>query len=197
MVNATLPTLRRIEYENHENYRIPTLQAEGYKYIGTLHTYEMDIPSFENSARIRLAESKHLPGIIAVGLSVFRHSRFYTDPQIPFETGQRIYEERIRKSFLHDTVFVALIDTKVVGFCALRENEIELIAVATTHQRHGVGKQLIDRCANLIRARGGGTLKIKTQGSNHAARAFYRKMGFKCTRIQKEFHKHESASNGS
>ena len=192
-----LPTLRRIEYDNHENYKYPQLKAGGYKEIGTLHTYELSVPTFDESPVIRKAESKHLQSMINIGLSVFRHSRFYTDPEIPFETAQQVYEARIRNSFLHDIVWVALMGEEVVGFCSLRDNEIELIAVSTAYQGMGVGRRLVESCISFIRARGGGQLKIKTQGSNHAARSLYRKIGFKCTRIQKEFHKHGNVDNAS
>ncbi len=191
-----LPILRRIDHKDLD--AIDAAIADSFDFIGTIHSYELNIPDLRTDICIKRASSKHLDGAVQVGLSELRHSRLYTDPKIPFEVAQKVYEERIRHAFGTSTVFVAVHDRDgVIGFCSLHDDEIELIAVASNYQGQGVGRRLVECCVGECRWRGFKKLKIKTQGSNRCARNFYEKLGFKRIHIQKEFHKHESTSNGS
>ena len=220
------PTLRRIDHTDFD--AINAAVEDGFDFIGTLHSYELDIPEIHSDIRIgrancsgaeipscqdgggasqsdpnskQLGESDHLhplspkyqaliDGAVQVGLSELQHSRLYTDPKIPFEVAQKVYEERIRRAFQTSTVFVALHDSDgVIGFCSLLEDEIELIAVFSGYQGQGVGRRLVESCVDECRRRGFQKLKIKTQGSNRRARNFYEKIGFSRTHIQKDFHR--------
>lgn len=191
-----LPILRRIDHKDLD--AINAVVKDGFDFIGTLHSYELKIPELRSDIHIRRGGDEHLNGAVRVGLSELRHSRFYTDPKIPFEVAQNVYEERIRSAFQTSTVFVALHDREgVIGFCSLLENEIEFIAVASNNQGQGVGRRLVERCVDECRGRGFPTLRIKTQGSNRRARNFYEKLGFRRTHIQKDFHKHENFVDGT
>ena len=186
-----LPILKRIDHKDFD--AINAAVQDGFNFIGTLHCYELNIPKIHSDIQLRLAQGEHLNGAVQVGLAELRHSRLYTDPKIPFETAQKVYEERIRRAFQTATVFVAVHETDgVVGFCSLLEDEIELIAVTSFYQGQGVGRRLVESCVDECRRRGFQQLKIKTQGSNRRARNFYEKLGFSRTHIQKDFHRHKS-----
>ena len=183
--------LRRIDHKDTE--AINATVQDGFDFIGTLHSYELDIPEPCSDIHIKPASDAHLGGCIRVGLSELRHSRLYGDPKIPFEAAQKIYEKRIRIAFREAPVFVAVHDTEgVVGFCSLRDGEITLIAISKNYQRRGIATRLIQSCIDECRSTGLKKLKIATQGSNRPARNLYEKLGFKRTQIEKEFHKHEN-----
>ena len=219
-----LPILKRIDYKDLE--AIDAVVKDGFYFIGTLHSYELDIPELRSDIYIRrvnsggasrldpnsdqLGESDDLhpispryqaliDGAVQVGLSELQHSRLYADPKIPFEVAQKVYEKRIHRAFQTSTVFVAIHDIevaptpdlieRVIGFCSLLEDEIELIAVASDYQGQGIGRRLVQSCVDECREGGFTRLKIRTQGSNRGARNFYEKLGFERTHIEKDFHK--------
>ena len=191
-----LPILRRIDRKDLN--AINAAVEDGFDFIGTLHSYELKIPELRSDIHIRRGGNEHLNGAVRVGLSELRYSRFYTDPKIPFEVAQKVYEERIRHAFDTSTVFVAIHDPEgVIGFCSLPEDEIELIAVASNYQGQGVGRRLVQSCVDECERHGFPTLRIKTQGSNRRARNFYERLGFRRTHIQKDFHKHENFIDGT
>ena len=191
-----LPILRRIDHKDLE--AINAAVKDGFDFIGTLHSYELKIPEPRRDIHIRRGGNEHLNGVVRVGLSELRYSRFYIDPKIPFEVAQNVYEERIRRAFDTSTVFVTIHDPEsVIRFCSLLEDEIELIAVASNYQGQGVGRRLVERCVDECRERGLQTLRIKTQGSNRCARNFYERLGFRRTDIEKDFHKHEDFIDGT
>ena len=187
-----LPILRRVAHKDSD--AINAAVADGFYFIGTLHSYELDIPKIRSDIYIERGNDEYINGTVQIGLSELRHSRFYADPKIPFEVAQKVYEERIRHAFQTSTVFLAVHDRDgVIGFCSLLDDEIELIAVASSYQGQGVGRRLVESCVDECRRDGFEKLKIRTQGSNRGARNFYEKLGFSRTHIQKDFHKYETS----
>ena len=155
------PILRRFDHKDLDG--INAAIADGFDFIGTLHSYALKIPAIHSDLHIRLAQEEHLNDAVQVGLSELRHSRLYTDPKIPCEVAQKVYEERIRRAFETSTVFVAVHDREgVIGFCSLLEDEIELIAVAGNYQGQGVGRRFVERCIGECRGQGFQHLKIET-----------------------------------
>ena len=196
-----LPILRRVDENNVE--AIEQATEDGFDCVGTLHSYEMNIAKYRsNPIHVGCApKQRHIiDGAVHVGLSELRHSRLYADPRIPSEVAQKIYEERIRRAFDTCRVFTATRSNKgqvqVVGFSALRENEIELIAVLRECQGRQVGRRLVDACIDACVESGYRTITVKTQGSNRHARVFYEKLGFEGTKIEKDFHRYEDTPNG-
>ena len=182
------PLLRRIDDSDFEN--INAAAADGYDFIGTLHTYELQI-DLSDDIRIVEADRGFLNGILEVARESFSHSRFYADPNIPVEVAWQTYEHRIRFGFKASaTYFVAMHRDEVVGFCALQNNEVTLIAVTKAYQQKGIGRELIEACVNRCWRNGSNVMQVKTQGSNRVARSFYEKQGFKRNKIEKDFHKH-------
>lgn len=62
---------------------------------------------------------------------------------------------------------------RVVGFVALLGNEVGAIFVHPSHQRRGVGQQLMDKARELR-----GELIVEVFKANTIGRAFYAKYGF-------------------
>ncbi len=84
---------------------------------------------------------------------------------------------------------VAIHDAQVVGACLVRRHfpeaaEIELLAVRSSHHRHGIGRQILERVEADARAHGVELLQVKTLGPSaqyepyERTRRFYRAVGF-------------------
>ena len=185
----SLPILRRIDKDDTDG--LEHAIKDGFDFIGTLHSYKLDIPLDHFPVDIRDARQDDYDDVLEIALSELRHSRLYADSNIPFEVAQAVYRDRIKLAFRVSTIFVAVHigDQGIVGFCTLLDREIELIAVKSEHHGKGIGRKLVERCIDVASTRGDKTLIVKTQGSNRQARNFYEKVGFTRTQIEKDFHK--------
>lgn len=179
---------RRID--QRDQIAVDRAVADGYRFIGTIHSYEMPTGS---AFEIRLAKSDDLCACKAIAVTELRHSRLYADETIPFEFAQEVYRQRIARAFDETTVFVAEISvddgSRIAGFCTLADNTIDLIAVNGEYQGLGIGTALVGRCRAKCRKDGHNTLHVATQGSNRQARSFYERCGFERTKILQDFHK--------
>ena len=191
-----LPILRRIDKEDTES--VQHAIEDGFDFIGSLHTYALDIPKYHFPVEIREARKNDFDEVLGIGLSELRHSRLYMDRKIPFEVAQSVYRDRIKLAFRVSTIFVAVHvgGQEIVGFCSLLDKEIELIAVKSERTGIGIGRKLIDTCIDVAASRGDKRLVVKTQGSNVLARNFYEKCGFRRTKIEKDFHRYEDTTHG-
>ena len=194
----SLPILRRIDKANKA--AIARAIEDEFDYVEDLLTYELNLPSF--TVHIRRGRDSDIRESIQIALKELKHSRLYADPKIPQEMAQAVYKDRVRLMFATATVFVACFHSKsrepgIVGFAALKDSEIELIAVDSNYQRCGVGRKLVDACIESCRVNGSEILKVKTQRRNYRARSFYEKLGFSRTKIEKDFHKHEDTIDGT
>ena len=73
-----------------------------------------------------------------------------------------------------DDVWIAEIQSKLVGFMAIQEDLIDHLYVDPDHWRHGIGKMLLDHARTLSPKH----LWLYTLQVNTNARAFYVKNGF-------------------
>ncbi len=82
---------------------------------------------------------------------------------------------------LVNTGFIATADGKIVGFAALeiysaKLAELRSLAVTTEFQGRGIGRQLVDACMNLARARRVFEVMVITSSED-----FFRRCGFDFT----------------
>lgn len=88
-------------------------------------------------------------------------------------------------------MFVARTGTEIVGFSANRRIEagtVELagIVVLADHAGRGIGTALVEAAVEQARREGYASMLVKTETSNHRARAFYEKLGFDVDGVEKE-----------
>ena len=95
-------------------------------------------------------------------------------------------------------VIVATLDERVVGYVALGRRTafatnahvalVRSIAVAGAARRRGIAQGLLEQASGSARRSGQTTLRLTVMGSNEAALALYRKLGFvECGRFVDEF----------
>jgi ribosomal protein S18 acetylase RimI-like enzyme len=102
------------------------------------------------------------------------------------EEANRRYLEDIDAS----PTFLALVESKVVGFLTLKEHglytaEIQIMAVLPGLHRRGIGSGLLDVGQDYLRSKGIEYLQVKTLSASHPdgsyilTRAFYHSRGFR------------------
>lgn len=100
-----------------------------------------------------------------------------------------VQAEAIRSSCTSDEhdVLVAVLDGRPVGFATVALNAfhegmgvVDMIAVDPAYQRRGIARQLMNRCAEHMRAKGMDIAAVGTGGdSGHGpARALYEALGY-------------------
>ncbi len=106
--------------------------------------------------------------------------------------------EKIMRRFLadlsssaHSCLFVAENDSEVVGFLSgeIREGSpafspktwaaVEDIYVTRTYRSRGIGRALVDACAEWARDKGANGVSLQVAAGNERARKFYETLGFR------------------
>ena len=116
-------------------------------------------------------------------------------PAPPAPPDQPFFGERNQLA----DVLVAEADGQVIGYAIVRQYmpipshrdvlEINGLAVDPAHQGHGVGRRLVEACAEQARRRGARKLTLRVLGDNDGARRLYESCGFQVEGVLRdEFH---------
>jgi ribosomal protein S18 acetylase RimI-like enzyme len=98
----------------------------------------------------------------------------------------------LEKYIFDSAVYVAIIDTQIVGVFALFPLgktliEIKNIAVLEAHQGKSIGKKLLEYAISEAKKQGFEEIQIGTANSSIGQLALYQKMGFEMDSIRKSF----------
>ena len=122
-------------------------------------------------ANIRDYRAADREGVLSVWQRVFRETFSYLDDS-PSEQQFRTYFDEVITP-LH-RVWVASANDQIIGFISASGAEIRNLFVIPTHQRRGVGTELLHTSLRAMpQAR-----RVSTIAANTAARRFYEKNGF-------------------
>ena len=92
--------------------------------------------------------------------------------------------ERVHRALCHPDVLavVACDGDRVVAFAITQFGDehahLSLFAVDPSHQRLGIGRRMIDWTVEAAYTAGVAVIHLETRAANHAARRFYRNLGF-------------------
>ncbi|MFG0264496.1 MAG: GNAT family N-acetyltransferase [Rhodopirellula sp. JB055] len=118
---------------------------------------------------IRSYEPTDLDELLDVWMSASEVAHPFLSPE--FLSQER---ENIATIYLPNAeTWVYEVDGTVVGFLALLGNEVGGIFVAPTHQKRGIGRQLMDHAVSLR-----GNLELEVFVDNSIGRGFYQRYGF-------------------
>ena len=113
---------------------------------------------------------------------LWRRAREIAFPEFQRTKGHTFEEDcaYFENIILQETdVWIAEVDSIVVGFLAIREDFIDQLFVSPDHQRQGIGAGLLAHARTLSPKR----LWLHTFQSNTSGRAFYEKNGFIATKF--------------
>ncbi|MGP6140218.1 GNAT family N-acetyltransferase [Jeotgalibaca sp. A127] len=124
--------------------------------------------------------------IINIANKSFQHSRFFNDPNLPIKESERIYVHWTENAFEKENKYFVISkkEENVLGyllFSITNKNNavIELIAVDSSFQGHGIGGKLMKTLETFLSQKKITSLKVGTQVNNISANQFYTAMGFK------------------
>ncbi len=125
------------------------------------------------------------PEMIDLALLSGKYSRFNLDKEFSKNDFFLLYKTWIEKSVnktIADKVYIATLNEKIVGLVTCKNNscstKIGLLAVNHEFNGKGIGKKLVESCANFAIYSNHKFLTVETQFINQDAMSFYTKAGF-------------------
>ena len=114
-----------------------------------------------------------------------------------YECDKEIVQNRLSE-LNHDreSVFVAVIDNKIVGFIHVEKYEVLYapalanilgLAVSKDHRRQGIGKKLLSAAADWAKSKNIAFIRLNSGGSRKEAHMFYRNNGYSNEKEQLRF----------
>jgi len=155
----------------------------------TLSVAVPDAPPGPPDAEIRLACEADLPALRELAASAHTNTRFWRDPRFARERCAEMYAIWIERD-LHElaTVFVPGPVGEPRGYVtasyASGRALVGLLAVAPSARRQGLGKRLMLRAIEHVRAAGHRRLGFITQGPDNIALRLYESLGSTVERLE-------------
>ena len=131
---------------------------------------------------IRLATAADVPRLSAEAITLFRRSRFYSDPFFSVDEADRFHAAWLANSVSGQAADVVLLNPDA-GFvsCKLTRDGagvVALIGVWEGRRGRGDGRDLMTAAVAWFIERGVTTVRVKTQVKNLRAMNFYHRLGF-------------------
>ena len=127
-----------------------------------------------DSARIEIAGPGDAPAIARMSHELIEYG-------LPWKWRPRQILERVRNDAA--TAIVARRDAALAGFAIMDfgsgEAHLELLAVAERCQRRGIGRAMLRWLERAALAAGFPSVRLEVRETNHGARAFYRRLGYR------------------
>jgi len=134
------------------------------------------------AAVVRHATADDVPKLSAEAMTLFRRSRFYSDPFFSTDEADRLHAAWLANSVSGQAADAVFINPEA-GFvtCKLTKDgggEVALIGVWEGSRGRGAGRDLMTAAVAWFIGRGVTTVKVKTQVKNLRAMNFYHRLGF-------------------
>lgn len=128
----------------------------------------------------RYAKEKDADAMGELARRLFEHDRMHADPLIPSPVADYYKSVWGRNACLGYASMTPLITDMwgIVGFVAIRKNDLYFIGVREDRQRHGLGRTLVELACRDVWNTGFDVIRTATQGGNVAALNMYTKANF-------------------
>jgi GNAT superfamily N-acetyltransferase len=177
---------------------VAALEGAGFRLVDTQVTLERapDPAPATPSVEVRLAEPRDRDTVLDIAGSCFRYSRFHQDASIGVPAAhavKRAWAANCLDGKRGAEVLVAHDAGRPAGFLAVLLAVdvaiIDLIAVASQNQRHGIGAALVDAFIGRWRTRAP-RLRVSTQEANVPSVRLYEGRGFRLAGRTRVLHAH-------
>jgi ribosomal protein S18 acetylase RimI-like enzyme len=176
----------RVPVDCRENLR--EFRHRGFRIVGVHQELSRDLERFppETSPAVmpqnvcRYAGEKDADRMGELARRLFEHDRMHADPCVPDYVADYYKSAWGRNACLGyaDKTLLMPDIWGIVGFVAVRKNDLYFIGVRKDRQRKGIGRALVELACKIIRDAGYGVVRTATQGGNVAALNMYTKANF-------------------
>ena len=178
-------------------------EARGFHLVDVRMTLEQavsDAPRLgtaKSASGIRGAKVDDLPELRRIARLSHTDTRFFFDGRFLRERCESLYETWIQSSFegFAQAVFVSDVEDGIGGYvtCHLSresdEGNIGLIAVDSSQQGKGLGRQLVEAALDWFTSQNVHRVSVVTQGRNIAAQRLYARTGFIPRTLELYYHR--------
>ena len=172
----------------------PLPEHDRERLVGAMRTVEGLLSNKRNNKRGEIALREHRPGDL--GWVVERHGALYAEEYGWDERFEALVAGIVARFVKHfdaarERCWIAEIDGERVGAVLVVKQsrsaaQLRLLIVEPAARGRGLGRRLVEECIAFARAKGYRRLVLWTQSNLAAARALYRRCGFR--RVRKERH---------
>lgn len=188
--NGVRMLIARCDSDDFETVR--ALENAGGRLMDVLVYYGRDLttalPSANYNALVRMSTAGDAEALEYVAAEAFvdYKGHYHADPRLDRRAATEAYASWARRSVevpgVADSVLVACIDNRILGFSALRLvdesiGEVVLNAVAPEAQRRGIYRSLLVRSMEWVRDEGRSRFIISTHLSNTVVRRVWAQYG--------------------
>jgi dTDP-4-amino-4,6-dideoxy-D-galactose acyltransferase len=166
---------------------VRTLERSGFYLTDVGVTWSSDAETYLRKtapapAGIRMATIADVPQLSTEAMTLFRRSRFYSDPFFTIAEADRLHAAWLANSVSGQAADAVLINPDA-GFvtCKLTKEgcgEVALIGVWEGSRGRGAGRDLMTAAVSWFLERRVPTVRVKTQVKNLRAMNFYHRLGF-------------------
>jgi ribosomal protein S18 acetylase RimI-like enzyme len=171
--------------------RMRTLTEHGFYPVETMVEPYRDLRSFSSNRRferlsLRPARIEDKPQLFSIARSAFSMDRYHLDPNLPDDRASYRYEfwlENGMQSGDHIFVYEDATDSRLVGFCHLREVDkrvvdFSLAAIEPKFQKSGFGVMMYSECLLECQKMGYAEMVTRISLNNIAVLNIYAHLGF-------------------
>jgi len=144
----------------------------------------------------RAARASDIPALRDIAGICHRNTRFYLDGHFSRERCDEMYRVWIERSCTSPTEYVIVAERNggPVGYLTLSVSGagraiIGLVGVSPSHQRQGVGRELVEAGLAWLAERAVESVSVVTQGHNIASQALYQRAGFRTSGVMLWYHR--------
>lgn len=176
--------------------------AHGYRFVDVRVTLAHRLEGLGDRswaagpASVREAAEKDLPTLCGLAARSHRSTRFYCDGGFPPERCDELYARWVERGVRDPghTVLVPELSRAPVGYQVIRlpaagTGRLDLVAIAESDSRRGIGGALLLSALRFLADRGAVLAETATQSSNGTSIRLHQRVGFKIQRSQLWYHK--------
>lgn len=175
-------------YEKLDISLIKLLTSNGFYLTDIGVIWGIDIKKFIASSDRELkdsiikAEPSYIPELKEMSSSLYKDSRFYSDPFFNKLDAERLFNSWIENSITGDAADIVFYYPEK-GYITCKKDyeigKIVLIGVVKRWQRRGIGRALVEKALDWFHNEGIKSVQVRTQLKNINAMNFYSGLGFK------------------
>jgi ribosomal protein S18 acetylase RimI-like enzyme len=155
------------------------------------------VPEADPDVPVRDAEERDVPALAKLAAESHRDSRFYHDVGFPRERCDSLYATWVAEAVPDPGrwVFVREVEGEAVGYQVVTPPgedgiaRMEILAVHGSHQREGIGRNLLFAGLRRPRSEGAVAVETATQERNRVSVDTHLALGFKCTKREAWHHR--------
>ena len=195
--------LVQFKCDAHHQPSVRLAERNGFHFADARVTFRRSLdgserrPALPEDVSFRLGRHGDIAQLRSIVTDLYRHSRYYFDPEFPRDRVRVFYSDWIEKAVrgtFDDLAWVLCVADHPVAFCTATHGEegrsyIGLVGVSREFAGRRLGSLMMDESMFEFAKAGAKVVEVVTQGRNYSAQRLYQRSGFVTHRIEIYYHR--------